>query len=108
MPDSILEKSRISLMMSSSECPARFDRRQQLALLRRQLGFQRQIGHADDAVHRRADFVAHVRQEVALGAVGGFGSLLCREHFRPSTCFLPVMSECVPVMRSARPAALRS
>ena len=38
-----------------------------------QLGVQRQVGHADDAVHRSANFVAHVGQELALRAVGRFG-----------------------------------
>jgi len=31
------------------------------------------MDHAQDAVHRRADLVAHVGQEGALGMVGGFG-----------------------------------
>ena len=35
---------------------------------------QRQVAHADDGVHRRADLVAHVGQEVALVLVGGFCS----------------------------------
>jgi len=30
------------------------------------LRIEQQVGHADYAVHRRADFVAHVRQELAL------------------------------------------
>ena len=33
-----------------------------------------QIGEAEDGVHRRADFVAHVGQECALGPVGRLGS----------------------------------
>jgi hypothetical protein len=32
-----------------------------------------QVGQADDGVHRGADLVAHVGQEGALGAGGGFG-----------------------------------
>ena len=36
-----------------------------VGLLRRELGVERQRGHADDAVHRRADLVAHVREELA-------------------------------------------
>ena len=43
---------------------------------RSQFGVQRQLGHADDAVERRANFVAHVGQEFALGSIGGFGSFL--------------------------------
>ncbi|MNO83774.1 hypothetical protein D3C76_750960 [compost metagenome] len=35
-----------------------------------------QFGHAEDAVERRADFVAHGGEEARLGAVGGFGFLL--------------------------------
>ena len=34
------------------------------------------LGHADDAVHGRADFVAHVGQELALGPIGGLRFLL--------------------------------
>ena len=41
-----------------------------------ELGVERQLRHADDAVHRRADLVAHVGQEFALGAAGGLGRLL--------------------------------
>ena len=51
------------------------DDAQVLALHGRQLGSQQQLRHADDGVHRRADLVAHVRQEGALGAAGGFGRL---------------------------------
>ena len=34
---------------------------------------EQQPAHADDGIHRRADLVAHRRQEAALGFVGGFG-----------------------------------
>ena len=51
-----------------------------LALLGGQLGVEGQLGHADDAVHRRADLVAHVGQELALGAGGGLGGLLGLAH----------------------------
>ena len=47
---------------------------EQIALLRGQIGFQRQGCHADHAVHRRADLMAHVREELALGLAGGLGS----------------------------------
>ena len=51
---------------------------------------QHQVGHADDGVHRRADLVAHVGQELALGPVGGLGRppwpsaglLFCRRILR--------------------------
>ena len=37
-----------------------------------EVGFQGQLGIADDGVHRGADFVTHVGQELALGLGGGF------------------------------------
>ena len=46
---------------------------QVLALLGGELGVERQLGHADDAVHRRADLVAHVGEKLALGVVRRFG-----------------------------------
>ena len=54
----------------------RLDQAQVLALLRGERGVQGQVGHAEDAVHGRADLVAHVGQEHALGPVGGLGRLL--------------------------------
>ena len=44
-------------------------------LLRSEVCFQKQLNHADDAVHRRADFVAHVGQKTALRPIGGIGAL---------------------------------
>ena len=41
---------------------------------------ERQIGHADDAVHRRPDLVAHVGEELALGAAGVHGAVARRDH----------------------------
>ena len=41
-----------------------------VALLGVQGGAQGEVGHADDGVHRRADFVAHVGQEHRLGLRG--------------------------------------
>ena len=46
-----------------------------LALLFVQRAFQQQRVHAHDQIHGRADLVAHARQEIALGAVRGFGGL---------------------------------
>ncbi len=46
-----------------------------LCLLGRHAFATQDIRHADDAVHRGADFVAHVGEEGALGDVGGFGLL---------------------------------
>ncbi len=44
-----------------------------LALPGRQGGAQRQLGHAQDAVHGRADLVAHVGEELGLGPRGPLG-----------------------------------
>ena len=52
---------------------AGIDRLHVAVLLVGQRGFQQQAGHGDDAVHRRADFVAHVGQEFRFGARGAFG-----------------------------------
>ena len=49
------------IVSANSRCSA-FERR-----------VEQQAAHADDGVHRRADLVAHRRQEGALGLVGGFG-----------------------------------
>ena len=46
------------------------------ALLAVQFRFERKIGHADDPVHRSADLVAHVREELALRAISGIGGFL--------------------------------
>ena len=58
----------------------RFDDPQMLALFGRELGVQHEIGHPDDAVHRRPDLVTHVRQELALGPVRGLGGVLRRSQ----------------------------
>ena len=68
-------------MIVSSESAELGDELGVLALLRAQVGEQEQLGHADDAVHRRADLVAHVGEELALGLVGVFGGLLGALHF---------------------------
>ncbi|MGP0074653.1 MAG: hypothetical protein ACLPWF_22300 [Bryobacteraceae bacterium] len=52
------------------------DQRQILALFGIQLCLEQNFGKTDNAVHRRADLVAHVGQEFALGAAGGFGGFL--------------------------------
>ena len=51
------------------------DQQQVAALFVVQRTVEHQIGHADDAVHRGADFVAHVGQKLAFGSAGGFGSV---------------------------------
>ena len=57
---------------------------QPLQLLGRGAGVQ-QMGQAQHRVHRRADLVAHVGKELALGAVGGFGGFLRNREFGRST-----------------------
>ena len=44
------------------------DGRELVALIRREIAVQNELRHADDAVHRRQDLVAHVGEEFALGA----------------------------------------
>ena len=65
----------MSLMTASSGRRTLLDRVRGIRAARRELGVQRQFGHADHAIHRRADFVAHVGEEFALGAAGRFGFL---------------------------------
>ncbi len=48
------------------------DQAQAFALFGAEVGLKGQFGHTDDPVHGRADFVAHVGQEFALGPIGGF------------------------------------
>ena len=38
--------------------------------------FEQQIGNADNRIHRRADFVAHVGHEQTLGSIGRLGRIL--------------------------------
>ena len=45
------------------------------ALVRSQIGVQRQLEHPQHAIHRRANLVAHVGKELTLRLVGGLGSL---------------------------------
>ena len=33
------------------------------------------MGHSDDGIHRRPDFVAHVGQKIAFGLIGLIGGL---------------------------------
>ena len=57
----------MSFRISSSRSGRRPDRLQIVALLGCQRCAERELGHADDAVHRRPDLVTHVGQELALG-----------------------------------------
>src|SRR6266566_6526702 len=49
---------------------------QTVALLGGEFGVQHQLGHAENAVHGRANFMTHGREENALGFTGGFRGLL--------------------------------
>ena len=77
--DSIFEKSRMSLRIDSSDVGRRAHRGQAVALFGGELAVEHEVGHADDAVHRRPDFVAHVREELALRAAG-FHRPVARRH----------------------------
>ena len=62
---------------------ARFgDDLEEVALPGRERALQHQFGHADDGVHGRADLVAHVGQERALGPAGGLRRFLGLGQFR--------------------------
>ena len=50
-------------------------------LARRQLRSLQELRHSHHAVHRRADFVAHAREEFALGAARPFRRLFCGRRF---------------------------
>ena len=63
LPASILEKSRMSLMISSSESAEASEHLQVFTLLGVQFRIEHQLCHANDAVHRGANFVAHIGQE---------------------------------------------
>ncbi len=75
LPASILEKSRIWLMTPSRASATGRQDAGEAVLLGRQGRAQEQLGHADHAVEGRADLVAHVGQELALGGAGGLGRL---------------------------------
>jgi hypothetical protein len=79
--------------------PARVDRLRIAPLLIAQRRVEQQCGHADDAIHRRPDFVAHRRQEVRLGAVRRFGchSQLVGAHERPLQRGIQIQSASVEV-----------
>ena len=72
-PASTFEKSRMSLMMTSrlSAEPRIVRAKSVCSVSSRRV--EQQVAEADHAVHRRADLVAHRREEFALGAIGGFG-----------------------------------
>ena len=47
-----------------------------IPLLAGQFGIEGQFGHTEDSVHRRANLMAHVGEELALGTAGGLGGFL--------------------------------
>ena len=75
-PASILEKSRMSSMILSKRRRRITHRPQRLALLDRERRALQHVDHAQNAVHRRADLVAHGGQEGRLGLVGALGVAL--------------------------------
>ena len=80
LPASILERSRMSLMSASRCLPGGVDLLAGRARRPRSAGspsglLLEHFAVADDGVQRRAQFVAHVGQELALGLVGALGGL---------------------------------
>ena len=57
------------------------DLAQVVLLLFREIGAQRQVAQADHGIHRRADLVAHVGQEITLRFCSDFSRLLGLEEF---------------------------
>ena len=53
-----------------------------LALIGRQRTVTEQLHHANDSVQRRADLVAHGRQEVRLGLRGSTRFVACAAKFK--------------------------
>ena len=94
----------MSLMTVSSASADDLTISQVLALLGGEVGVEHELGHADDAVHRRADLVAHVGQELALRAVGRLGGLLGGSQLRFSL-LASVMSWEMPTPRTGLPSS---
>ena len=61
-----------------------------LALLRRQRRVERELGHADDAVERRPNLMAHIRQELALGLVCLLSDVRRRHQLRGTLADLSI------------------
>ena len=81
LPASIFEKSRMSLMISSRPSAERVMVSARRRCRARELGALQQLGHSHDAVHRRADLVAHAREKLALRAARPLRGLLGRRRF---------------------------
>ena len=74
----------MSLMMASSASP---DVRMMPAYSRcsgREVGVQQQAGHADDAVHRGADLMAHVGEKSLLARLAASASFCAARNRRVS------------------------
>ena len=76
LPASILEKSRMSLMSASRAWLDSFTTPRHSRCSVESVGVERELRHADDAVHRRANLVAHVREEITLRPVRALGLVL--------------------------------
>ena len=77
LPASIFERSSTSLRIASSASPDCADHRPAARAAPAAGGSDgHRLGHAQHAVQRRADLVAHGGQEGALGVVGGLGLFL--------------------------------
>ena len=68
LPASIFEKSRMSLMTRAAPRPRCCTVSAYSRCSASRSAFEQQVGHADHAVERRADLVAHVGQELGLHA----------------------------------------
>ena len=74
VPDSIRATSSTSPIMSSRVWPALRTVRTMSCCSLVEAGAAQQVGHADDRVQRRAQLVAHGREEAALGAARLLGA----------------------------------
>ncbi len=72
----------MSLMIAEQRRAGVVDLADVVALLGVERRLEGEVREADDGVHRRADLVAHVRQELALGLRGFLGLLLGQAQFR--------------------------
>ena len=61
----------MSLISRSKSVGRVRDTLEELALAPSEVRIQHQFGHTDDPVHGRADLMAHVGEELALGPAGG-------------------------------------
>ena len=82
LPASILEMSRMSLMIPGKWLPLRWMVLRNLRVrLRRDHSRQEEIGIAEDGGHGRADFMAHVGEELAFCPIRPLGGLFGHQKF---------------------------